>query len=213
VLAPTIIGLTGFFALLCQEAGQPVSLSGSGISNFSVVALVSAFGTPLSAANLALTGYLSAQALGVCLLMLWNLAPSGRWPSVGLHDRSPSRVDVGHKFMKLRIAVGVVAFGASEIRQGVLAARVDLRRKLREKLLVDPPPEKRRVKPGWVDAYDDSLEVYEFQSVFGIFGHYRPGRAKKFAPDVPRQFPSFHTVWTRRGGSSINSPIRLTLSL
>ena len=54
VLTPTIIGLTAFFALL--------SLSGSGISNFSVVALTSAFGTPLSAANLALTGYLSAQA-------------------------------------------------------------------------------------------------------------------------------------------------------
>jgi MFS family permease len=59
LLTPTIIGLTAFFALL--------SLSGSGISNFSVVALTSAFGTPLSAANLALTGYLSAQALGVLL--------------------------------------------------------------------------------------------------------------------------------------------------
>ena len=53
--------------------------------------------------------------------MLWNLAPSGRWPSVGLHDRSPSRVDVGHKFMKLRIAAWVVAFGESEIRQGEVA--------------------------------------------------------------------------------------------
>jgi hypothetical protein len=41
VLTPTIIGLTGLFALL--------SLSGSGLSNFSVVALTSAFGTPLSA--------------------------------------------------------------------------------------------------------------------------------------------------------------------
>src|SRR5207245_6501377 len=57
VLTPTIIGLTGFFALL--------SLSGSGISNFSVVALTSAFGTSLSVANLALTAYLSLQALGV----------------------------------------------------------------------------------------------------------------------------------------------------
>jgi MFS transporter, FSR family, fosmidomycin resistance protein len=57
VLTPTIIFLTGFFALL--------SLSGSGISNFSVVALTSAFGTSLSVANLALTAYLSAQALGV----------------------------------------------------------------------------------------------------------------------------------------------------
>src|SRR5579863_4461861 len=57
ILTPTIIGLTGFFALM--------SLSGSGISNFSVVALTSAFGTSLSVANLALTAYLSAQALGV----------------------------------------------------------------------------------------------------------------------------------------------------
>jgi FSR family fosmidomycin resistance protein-like MFS transporter len=57
ILTPTIIGLTGFFALM--------SLSGSGISNFSVVALTHAFGTSLSVANLALTAYLSAQALGV----------------------------------------------------------------------------------------------------------------------------------------------------
>ena len=59
ILTPTILGLTGFFALM--------SLSGSGISNFSVVALTSAFGTPLSVANLALTAYLSTQALGVLL--------------------------------------------------------------------------------------------------------------------------------------------------
>ena len=57
LLTPTILGLTAFFALL--------SLSGSGISNFSVVALTSAFGTPLSVANLALTVYLTAQAFGV----------------------------------------------------------------------------------------------------------------------------------------------------
>jgi MFS transporter, FSR family, fosmidomycin resistance protein len=57
ILTPAIIGLTCFFALM--------SLSGSGISNFSVVALTSAFGTSLSVANLALTAYLAAQALGV----------------------------------------------------------------------------------------------------------------------------------------------------
>jgi MFS family permease len=57
VLTPTIIFLTGFFALL--------SLSGSGISNFSVVALHSAFATPLATASVALTVYLSMQALGV----------------------------------------------------------------------------------------------------------------------------------------------------
>ncbi len=57
ILTPTIVFLTGFFALL--------SLSGSGISNFSVVALGAAFGTPISIASIALTVYLSAQALGV----------------------------------------------------------------------------------------------------------------------------------------------------
>ena len=64
ILTPTILGLTGFFALM--------SLSGSGISNFSVVALTSAFGTSLSVANLALTAYLSAQALGVLLCLLYT---------------------------------------------------------------------------------------------------------------------------------------------
>jgi MFS family permease len=57
VLTPNIIFLTGFFALL--------SLSGSGISNFSVVALRGAFDTPLATASIALTVYLSMQALGV----------------------------------------------------------------------------------------------------------------------------------------------------
>ena len=59
VLTPNIIFLTGFFALL--------SLSGSGISNFSVVALQGAFDTPLATASIALTVYLSMQALGVLM--------------------------------------------------------------------------------------------------------------------------------------------------
>jgi FSR family fosmidomycin resistance protein-like MFS transporter len=57
ILTPTMIFLMGFFALL--------SLSGSGISNFSVVALHGAFDTPLATASLALTVYLSMQAVGV----------------------------------------------------------------------------------------------------------------------------------------------------
>jgi MFS family permease len=57
VLTPNIIFLTFFFALL--------SLSGSGISIFSVVALQNAFDTPLATASVALTVYLSMQALGV----------------------------------------------------------------------------------------------------------------------------------------------------
>jgi MFS family permease len=57
VFSPTILGLTVFFVLL--------SLSSSGITNFSVVALMSAYGLPFSAANLALSSYLAANAFGV----------------------------------------------------------------------------------------------------------------------------------------------------
>jgi MFS family permease len=57
ILTPGILALTGFFALM--------SMSGSGISTFSVAALNTAYGTPLSVANLALTFYLGAQACGV----------------------------------------------------------------------------------------------------------------------------------------------------
>jgi MFS family permease len=57
VFTPAILGLTVFFILL--------SLSGSGISNFSVVALMSADGLSFSTANLALSAYLTASAFGV----------------------------------------------------------------------------------------------------------------------------------------------------
>src|SRR6266851_1526496 len=57
VFTPAILGLTVFFVLL--------SLSGSGISNFSVVALMSADGLSFSAASLALSAYLTASAFGV----------------------------------------------------------------------------------------------------------------------------------------------------
>ena len=57
VFSPAILGLTVFFVLL--------SLSSSGITNFSVVALMSAYGLPFSAANLALSAYLAANAFGV----------------------------------------------------------------------------------------------------------------------------------------------------
>ena len=57
VFTPAILGLTVFFVLL--------SLSSSGITNFSVVALMSAYAVPFSAANLALTAFLAATAFGV----------------------------------------------------------------------------------------------------------------------------------------------------
>jgi MFS family permease len=57
VFTPAILGLTVFFVLL--------SLSTSGINNFSVVALMSAYAMPFSTASLALTAFLTASAFGV----------------------------------------------------------------------------------------------------------------------------------------------------
>jgi MFS family permease len=57
ILTPTLIMLTIFFTLL--------GLSSAGINNFGVVALMSGYGTSFSTANLALTCYLGAAALGV----------------------------------------------------------------------------------------------------------------------------------------------------
>jgi len=57
VITPALILLTIFFTLL--------SLSSAGIGNFGVVALMSGYGATFSAANLALTAYLGASAVGV----------------------------------------------------------------------------------------------------------------------------------------------------
>ncbi|MCC7274000.1 MAG: MFS transporter [Alphaproteobacteria bacterium] len=59
LLSPTILGLMFFFML--------ITMSASGITSFSVVALQSLYGTPLSVGNTALTGYLVTGALGVLL--------------------------------------------------------------------------------------------------------------------------------------------------
>ena len=57
VITPALVVLTIFFMLL--------SLSGAGINNFGVVALMSGYGATFSAANLVLTAYLGASAAGV----------------------------------------------------------------------------------------------------------------------------------------------------
>jgi MFS family permease len=57
ILTPALIVLTGFFTLL--------GLSNAGIANFGVVALMSGYGTSFSTANIALTAYLGASAVGV----------------------------------------------------------------------------------------------------------------------------------------------------
>ncbi|MBV8850345.1 MAG: MFS transporter [Methylobacteriaceae bacterium] len=57
ILTPAVIALTGFFAL--------ISLSSTGISNFAGAGLHGAQAMSLESANIALTGYLLATALGV----------------------------------------------------------------------------------------------------------------------------------------------------
>ncbi len=57
VLTPAILVLTAFFLLL--------SLSNSGIGNFGVVALMAGYGSSFSAANISLTAFLGASAVGV----------------------------------------------------------------------------------------------------------------------------------------------------
>jgi FSR family fosmidomycin resistance protein-like MFS transporter len=57
LLTPTVFGLVGFFALL--------SLSSGALTNYSAVALVTIYGISLSSANLALSAFLFASAIGV----------------------------------------------------------------------------------------------------------------------------------------------------
>ena len=57
IITPALIVLTIFFMLL--------GLSNAGINNFGVVALMSGYGTSFSSANIALTVYLGASAVGV----------------------------------------------------------------------------------------------------------------------------------------------------
>ncbi|MDR3532614.1 MAG: MFS transporter [Rhodopila sp.] len=57
LLTPAVIGLVGFFTLL--------SLSSGALTNYSAVALVTAYSISLSSANLALSAFLFASAVGV----------------------------------------------------------------------------------------------------------------------------------------------------
>ncbi|MGZ5870866.1 MAG: MFS transporter [Bradyrhizobium sp.] len=57
IITPALIMLTIFFTLL--------SLSSAGIGNFGLVALMSGYGVTFPAANLALTAYLGASAIGM----------------------------------------------------------------------------------------------------------------------------------------------------
>jgi MFS family permease len=57
IITPALVMLTAFFTLL--------GLSSAGIGNFGVVALMSGYGSSFSTANMALTAYFGASAVGV----------------------------------------------------------------------------------------------------------------------------------------------------
>jgi MFS transporter, FSR family, fosmidomycin resistance protein len=59
LLTPTVIGLTGFFAL--------ITLAGSGMQNFSIPALQQLDGLPLAVASIALTVFLVGNSVGVLI--------------------------------------------------------------------------------------------------------------------------------------------------
>src|SRR5690349_4534141 len=105
LMTPAILGLTAFFALL--------SLSGTGISNFSVVALTSAFGTPLSLANLALTAYLTAQAFGVLA--------GGFVADMTRRHAEVAAVGYGINAVVV-LAIGIVGFGAAPLLMAMASA-------------------------------------------------------------------------------------------
>jgi FSR family fosmidomycin resistance protein-like MFS transporter len=98
ILTPMMVFLMGFFALL--------SLSGSGISNFSVVALHGAFDTPLATASLALTVYLAMQALGV---LAGGFIADKTW-------RHAEVAAIGYGVNAcIVLAIGTVGFGAAPL--------------------------------------------------------------------------------------------------
>ena len=100
VMTPAILVLTGFFLLL--------SMSTSGISSFGVVALMSGYGNSFASANLALTGFLGASAVGVL---------AGGW----LADRTARHGQVAAACFALN-AVIVLAIAVTTLAPAILIA-------------------------------------------------------------------------------------------
>ena len=78
LLSPPILLNLGFFALLAMISG--------GIGNYSVVAFGALFGTPVTTANAALTGYLAMSAIGVLVggLLVTRTSRHGTVAATGL---------------------------------------------------------------------------------------------------------------------------------
>ncbi len=78
LMSPPILLNLGFFALLAMISG--------GIGNYSVVAFGALFGTPVTTANAALTGYLAMSAIGVLVggLLVTRTSRHGTVAAIGL---------------------------------------------------------------------------------------------------------------------------------
>lgn len=78
LMSPPILLNLGFFALLAMISG--------GISNYSVVAFGVLYGTPVTTANAALTGYLALSAIGVLAggLLVTRTSRHGTVAAIGL---------------------------------------------------------------------------------------------------------------------------------
>jgi FSR family fosmidomycin resistance protein-like MFS transporter len=118
LLTPTVLGLVGFFALL--------SLSSGALTNYSAVALVTVYGFSLSSANLALSAYLFASAIGVLAggVIADRTARHGDVAAVGFGGAALLILLVGS--VNLGAVLVVVAMGAGGFLSGMISPSRDM---------------------------------------------------------------------------------------
>jgi FSR family fosmidomycin resistance protein-like MFS transporter len=118
LLTPTVLGLVGFFALL--------SLSSGALTNYSAVALVTVYGISLSSANLALSAYLFASAIGVLAggVIADRTARHGDVAAVGFGGAALLILLVGS--IDLGVVLVVAAMGTAGFLSGMISPSRDM---------------------------------------------------------------------------------------
>jgi MFS family permease len=118
LLTPTVLGLVGFFALL--------SLSSGALTNYSAVALVTVHGISLSSANLALSAYLFASAIGVLAggVIADRTARHGDVAAVGFGGAALLILLVGS--IDLGVVLVVAAMGTAGFLSGMISPSRDM---------------------------------------------------------------------------------------
>jgi MFS family permease len=118
LLTPTVLGLVGFFALL--------SLSSGALTNYSAVALVTVYGISLSSANLALSAYLFASAIGVLAggVIADRTARHGDVAAVGFGGAAVLILLVGS--VNLGAVLVVAAMGTAGFLSGMISPSRDM---------------------------------------------------------------------------------------